>query len=108
MLLVLGRIPLILIVCGLIRTGDYAMKVVLNGAKTWTVTQEASEDDANWYACTDGNEGALGAVASTTTTAVSAWILPTLVPCKYIRFKAVNGTAGATTYSITLFVQEEA
>lgn len=88
-------------------TGDVAIEAVLAGAKTWTVTQQCSRDNIHWYDPTDGNETAIGAVASTTTTAVSAWIVPVLAPAPYIRFKVVNGTAGATTYTIIVYAQEE-
>ena len=88
-------------------TGDLALQVDLLGAKTWTVTQQCSDNDKDWYDPTDGNEGEIGAVASTTTTAVNAWIVPVLAPAQYIRFKVVNGTAGATTYSIIVHFQEE-
>lgn len=88
-------------------TGDYAMEVSMLGAKTWTVTQQCSFDNVTWYNPTDGNEGAIGAVCSTTTTAVLAWIVPTLAPAPYIRFKVVNGTAGAITYTIIMYAQEE-
>ena len=88
-------------------TGDVALKVDMVGAKTWTVTQQCSKDDHNWYDPTDGNETAIGAVCSTTTTAVSKWIVPTLAPAPYIRFKVVSGTAGATTYSISVIFSED-
>ena len=83
------------------------MKVDATGSSSYTITQQCSDDNLHWYDPTDGNESAIGAVASTTTTAVSAWIVPTLAPAPYIRFKIVNGTAGAQTVSIVAFFSED-
>lgn len=87
-------------------TGDVAIELTATTASTWTITQQASPDNIKWYDCTDGNEGAVGAVCSTTTTAVSAWIVPTLAPCPYVRFKIVNGTELAGVVNLTLFYSE--
>ena len=88
-------------------TGDYAMKVIATAACSYTITQQCSDDNLTWYDPTDGNEGAIGAVTSTTTTAVSAWIVPTLAPAPYIRFKIVNSSAVAGTVTIHFYMQEE-
>ena len=89
-------------------TGDVALRVIATGANSYAITQQCSTDDHNWYDCTDGNEGAFGAVASTTTTAVSAWVVPTLAPAPYTRFKIVESAdAAAGLVTIEAFFSED-
>jgi len=87
-------------------TGEVALKVVSTGNATLAITQQCSEDDVTWYDVVSGSMTAMGAAGSSTTATISNWIVPTLAPAPYIRFKVVESATVAATISITMYSQE--
>jgi hypothetical protein len=76
-------------------TGDVGAIVLATGANTYAITQQCSLDNINWYDAVNGAMSAVGALASSTTAAISTWVYPTLVPAPYIRFKIVESANAA-------------
>lgn len=87
-------------------TGEVALLVVTTGNCTLAITQQCSEDNITWYDAVNGSMTAMGAAGSSTTATISNWIVPTLAPAPYIRFKVAEANAAAGTGKIIMYSQE--
>ena len=89
--------------------GDVGLLVTATEANTYAITQQVSDDNLTWYDPKDASNGALGAVASSTTAAIATrWVSIALRQAPYTRFKIVeSANAAAGLVTIVMFPIEE-
>lgn len=90
-------------------SGDAALLIVItsSGAPTFTIIQQCSNDNVNWYAPVN-NAGALGGIWTAHLKTAGAYVSFTPVMSHYARFKVTEtGNVVAGTVTITLISRLE-
>lgn len=88
-------------------TGDVGILLTTTGLMTVVITQQCSDDNKVWKDPTDGAGSATGAIEDLTTEVVDSWIVPTLAPAPYIRFKFVEANEAAGTATMIVHFAED-